>query len=243
MEKIVIIILVLVCLGVLFRNVSFTLFYMPLAKVLFGMKAKISRKNEAKSSEPAEKPAPSLKHRIKGLLSSFADYYLYRVSLTPSHHLRNFVYRHICEMKLAQNAVIYYGTEVRNPANITIGKGSVVGDQSILDGRNGISIGENVVLSTNVKIWTEQHDHRDPWFRCDTQEHNPVTIGNRAWIGPHSIILHSVNIGEGAVVAAGSVVTHDVPPFTIVGGVPAQKIGERNRDLRYTLTGEHRSFL
>ena len=45
-----------------------------------------------------------------------------------------------------------------------------------MDGRNGIKIGENVVFASNVRIWTEQHDHRDPWFRCETQKHNPVII-------------------------------------------------------------------
>lgn len=146
-------------------------------------------------------------------------------------------------MKMEDNAVLYYGIEVRNPANITIGRGSIVGDNSILDGRNGIVIGKNVVLASNVRIWTEQHDHRDPWFRCNTQEHRPVTIGDRAWIGSHSIILHSVNIGEGAVVAAGAVVTHDVPPFAIVAGIPAKTIGERNSNLQYELDGSHRAFI
>ncbi len=54
-----------------------------------------------------------------------------------------------------------------------------------------------------------------------------VTIGNDVWIGARSMITKSVTIGDGAVVAAGSVVTKDVEPYTIVGGVPAKKIGER----------------
>lgn len=146
-------------------------------------------------------------------------------------------------MKLDDKAVLYYGAEVRDPYKIKIGVGSIIGDNSILDGRNGITIGDNVCFASNVRIWTEQHDHRDPWFRCETQEHGPVVIDDRAWIGSHTIILHSVHIGEGAVVAAGSVVTHNVPPYTIVAGIPAKKVGERNRDLRYMFIGEHRHFL
>ena len=88
----------------------------------------------------------SLKSGVKGLCSGFAAYYLYRLSYTPSHHLRNFIYRHICGMNLCKDAVIYYGTEVREPSKITIGRGSIIGDHSILDARNGIIIGENVVL-------------------------------------------------------------------------------------------------
>jgi len=52
-----------------------------------------------------------------------------------------------------------------------------------------------------------------------------------------------VTIGEGAVIAAGSVVTKNVEPFSIVGGVPAKKIGDRSRDLQYQFNGEHRFFL
>jgi len=146
-------------------------------------------------------------------------------------------------MRMGKKSVVYYGTEIREPSNIFIGEGSIIGDNSILDGRNGIKIGKNVVFASNVRIWTEQHDHRDPFFRCETQQHNPVMIDDRAWIGSHTIILHSVHIGEGAVVAAGAVVTHDVRPFTIVAGIPAKEIGERNRDLWYVMDGSHRHFL
>ena len=140
-------------------------------------------------------------------------------------------------MKIEKDVVIYHGGEVREPANISMARGVIIGDNSILDGRNGIHIGEDVVFASNVRIWTEQHDHEDPWFRCSTQNHGTVTIDRHAWIGSHTIILHSVHIGEGAVVAAGAVVTHDVPPYTIVAGIPAKKIGERNRDLRYMNSG------
>jgi maltose O-acetyltransferase len=68
-----------------------------------------------------------------------------------------------------------------------------------------------------------------------------VTIGDRVWIGYRAIILPGIEIGEGAVVGAGAVVTKDVPPFTIVAGNPAVKIGDRPRDLDYTL--DFRPFL
>lgn len=138
---------------------------------------------------------------------------------------------------MAPDTIIYYGAEIRNPYGLHIGKGSIIGDRAILDARNGINIGNNVNLSSNVSIWSEQHDHRDPLFR-NSQKKKIINIGDRVWIGPNTIILHSVNIGEGAVVAAGAVVTKDVPPYTIVGGVPAKIIGERNHDLRYSFEGQ-----
>lgn len=161
----------------------------------------------------------------------------------PSHHIRNFIYRNLYIVDMAANSVVYYGAEIRAGINLHIGEGSIIGDNVILDARNGIKIGRNVNFSSDVHIWTEQHDHSDPNFLCLSDSSYRVEISDRAWIGPGVTILHSVSIGEGAVVAAGSVVTKDVKPFSIVAGIPAKKIGERNKDLRYSLNGEHLSFL
>ena len=236
-------VIILLAFILLFKNVSFILLFSPVLKFYFCVRNRYVMENNKGNDSETNSTDISVLNRLKSLYSGFADYYLYRLSYTPSHHLRNFVYRHVCGMNLCEGAVIYYGTEVREPSKVTIGRGSIIGDHSILDGRNGIQIGENVVFASDVKIWTEQHDYRDPYFRCSTQKHRPVVIDNRAWIGSHTVILHSVHIGEGAVVAAGAVVTHDVPPFTVFAGIPAKKIGERNHDLRYTFAGEHRHFI
>lgn len=139
---------------------------------------------------------------------------------------------------MGKHSIIYFGSEIRASYKLQIGEGSIIGDRSILDARNGIIIGKNVNFSSNVSIWTEQHDHKDPYFACNSTEKFAVKIEDRVWIGPNVIILHSVTIGEGAVVAAGAVVTKDVEPFTIVGGIPAKKIGDRNKDLHYEFKGK-----
>ena len=61
----------------------------------------------------------------------------------------------------------------------------------------------------------------------------PIKIGDYVWIGAGATVLQGVEVGDGAVVAAGAVVVDDVPPFTIVGGVPAKKIGDRTKNLNY----------
>ena len=161
-----------------------------------------------------------------------------------SHTIRMFIYKIIFNISIGNRAVIYYDCEIRRQNFLTIGKGSVIGDHAILDARGGgISIGNDVVLASYVSIWTLQHDYRDPEFRCTKGHYGPVKIGDRAWIGPNVIILHDVEIGEGAVIAAGAVVTKDVPPYTLVGGVPAKYIGERPHNLTYNLDGSHRHFL
>lgn len=178
-------------------------------------------------------------HYIHGYLR-YMDICVGRI---PSHRIRRFIYTHFYRVKLAPKSVVYYGAEIRSHGNLSVGKGTIIGDNAVLDARNGITIGDNVNFSSGVQIWTEQHDHRDPLFRCLSDASFRVNIGDRAWIGPRVIILHSVSIGEGAVVAAGAVVTKDVPPFAIVAGVPAKVIGQRNRNLQYILDGKHLPFL
>ncbi len=227
----------------LFRNFVFSILVAPVVYLYFKHKSR-QYKVEAAVSLRNENDNISLPNRsLRSFVPSFFDYYLFRVSLTPSHHIRSFIYKRVCGMGIAKDVVIYHGAEIRNPHRITIGQGSIIGDNAVLDGRNGITIGNNVVFSSNVSIWTEQHDHRDPLFRCETQEKKPVVIDDRAWIGPNTIILHSVHIGEGAVVAAGAVVTHDVAPFAIVAGIPAKKIGEIYHVLIYIFDVSHRLFI
>lgn len=144
---------------------------------------------------------------------------------------------------MGKNSVVYFGAEIRGASQLELGDGCIIGDKSVLDARRGgIKIGKNVQLGSFVKLWTGSHDHNDPYFRSMPHKRGPIKIGDRAWIGPSVTILHSVTIGEGAVVAAGSVVTKNVEPYSIVGGIPAKKIGERSHDLRYEFNGDYLSF-
>ena len=173
-----------------------------------------------------------------GHFKGYIRYMDIKTGYIPSHHIRKWLYSHIWLVNVDKSSTIYYGTEIRDSFKLSIGRGSVIGDKALLDARNGIEIKRNVNISSNVSIYTEQHDHRDKDFRCNSNASFKVIINDRAWIGPNVIILPSVTIGEGAVVAAGSVVTHDVPPFTIVAGIPAKKIGNRTKDLKYNFSGK-----
>jgi maltose O-acetyltransferase len=86
-----------------------------------------------------------------------------------------------------------------------------------------IRIGNNCLIGPDVGIYTAGH-RLEPEGRTLDVYGMPITIGNDVWIGGHSTILPGVTIGDGAVIAAGAVVTHDVEPYTIVGGVPAKVI-------------------
>lgn len=149
----------------------------------------------------------------------------------PSQIFRRWVYRRYGAV-LGAGTVIYGGCELRHPRGIRIGAGTSIGHDCVLDGRLGLEIGDAVNLSSQAMIWTMQHSWKDPDFAA---EGGRVVIGRHAWLSTRSIVLPGVTVGEGAVVAAGAVVTRDVAPYQVVGGIPAKVIAERPRDLRYTL--------
>lgn len=227
-----------------FKWVVFLILAIPLKFCLilrrkFEMRQSVDVKDpEVQNAKPTK--LRSLFHRILQYISGYLRYMDFQIGLIPSHHIRKFMYKYFWGVDMQKDVVIYYGAEIRSHYQLHIGKGTIIGDRAILDARaGGIFIGENVNLSSNVSMWTDQHDYNDPDFKLSAGKRGPIRIGDRAWIGPNVIILHSVTIGEGAVVAAGAVVTKNVPPYTLVGGVPAKIIGERNRCLRYEFKGNN----
>jgi acetyltransferase-like isoleucine patch superfamily enzyme len=150
----------------------------------------------------------------------------------PAQWLRHFLYRKVFRVKLAADAVIYRRCEIWAPSQVAVGARSAVGQDCFLDGRMGIHIGKDVAISSGVMIWTLEHDPQDAMFTC---RGGPVKIGDKVWIGARAILLPGITVGQGAVIGAGSLVANDVEPYSIVGGLPARKIGERTRNLLYTL--------
>lgn len=170
--------------------------------------------------------------RVRGAKSGAAFIASEVIGKLPSAVLRTAGAK-LLGMQIAPTAKVYRWREVRNAQNVTIGDGSIIGLWATMDGREGITIGKYVNLSSEVALWTLQHDYNDPAFATSG---GPIVIGDRAWISFRATILPGVTIGEGAVVAAGAVVTKDVPAFAVVGGVPAKVIGERRPDIDYKWT-------
>ena len=106
--------------------------------------------------------------------------------------------------------------------NITIGKNVFINSGCCFQDQGGIEIGDNVLIGQQVVLATLNHDLM-PEKRANMSP-APIKIGDDVWIGAHATILAGVTIGNGAVIAAGAVVTKDVPANTIVGGVPAKII-------------------
>lgn len=146
------------------------------------------------------------------------------VSHLPSRHLRLFL---LNSLGAKIGKVSFFGQfEIRNPKGLYIEDGCSIGPRVRFDARKGLTIKKNVTIAAEVMIWTLHHDYNDDYFKTTG---NPVTIEEYAWICSRVIILPGVKIGKYAVIASGSVVTKDVPPYAIVGGIPAKIIGERER--------------
>jgi putative colanic acid biosynthesis acetyltransferase WcaF len=130
-------------------------------------------------------------------------------------------------------SLIMLHTELHTPRRITLGRGTTIGRNVLLDGRGGITFGRNVNVSSFSLFVTGTHDLAD---RAFGDAYAPIVVEDRAWVATRATVLGGVTIGEGAVVAAGAVVVRDVPPHTVVGGVPARPIAERPAGHDYELT-------
>ena len=150
----------------------------------------------------------------------------------PSHSWRRFVYR-LSGMKIGKGSVIHMWASFFQPKNIKIGEDTIIGDHCFLDGRASLEIGDHTDIASQVLIYNSEHDLNDEGFKAIEQ---PVEIGDYVFIGPRALILPGVKIGKGAIIGAGAVVTKDVPVGKIVGGVPAEVIGERElKEFKYRL--------
>jgi maltose O-acetyltransferase len=175
---------------------------------------------------------PKIINRLTTVGLEFWLYVLRLVGYIPSHSVRKFFYI-LSGINMTFDSTIHLGANFFNPSGITIGHDSIIGSNCFLDGRAPLKIGSHSSLASDVMIYNDEHNiHSDDY----SNSFGPVTIGDYVFIGPRAIILPNVTIGDGAVVAAGAVVTKDVPAFEVWGGVPAKKISSRNlKNPSYTL--------
>ena len=154
----------------------------------------------------------------------------YIMSNLPSHTLRYLWYRHVLGWDIGPGACILMGQYIQmngiraSGRRVSIGSGTVINHKCLIYTPSGLIIGNNVSISSEVALVTGSHDINHPGFPAQYQ---PIVIDDYASIGIRATILQGVTIGRGAVVMAGAVVTRDVEPFTVVGGVPAKPISER----------------
>jgi len=135
-------------------------------------------------------------------------------------------------MKIAKGVSFLHTVSITgsgpNPCRrLTIGEDTIISSNSLFNLEGTITIGRNVMVSQFVRIYTSRHEMGGSERRFDPAfSVLPVVIEDGAWIGTSAIILPGVTIGRGSVVSAGSVVRRDVPPNTLVSGVPAEIVRE-----------------
>ncbi len=141
----------------------------------------------------------------------------------PSRTLRKLYYR-ILGAKLGKKTVIFRRSTVLYPKGLKIQDRTNIGFDAWIDARGGIEIGSDTTIASKAQLITGTHELDSPTFEA---KFLPIKIGSNVWIGTSAIILPGVTIHDGAVVAAGAVVTKDVKAYTVVGGVPAKYIKDR----------------
>lgn len=166
--------------------------------------------------------------RILGYLTNHV------VARLPSFAIRHTWYRKVLGMSLGRGAGIHLGCYVWffGPGHVrrtglAVGVNTRINRDCCLDARGSLLIGDNVSISPEVAILTTQHRLDAPGFPVESR---PVVIGDHVWIGFRATILPGTTIGHGAVVAAGAVARGDIPPMTVVAGVPARQVGTRPRE-------------
>lgn len=125
----------------------------------------------------------------------------------------------------AKRTLMDYSTIIKHPERIQMGMDVWLGSNVTLGAYSGLALADRVRISHGAFIETGGLDLASPLPHTHTGK--PTSIGRGVWVGANAIILDGVTIGEQAVVAAGAVVTRDVPANAIVGGVPAKIIGYR----------------
>lgn len=152
---------------------------------------------------------------------SFANHI---VSKIPSYTLRKIFYKYLYFMKIGRKSHIQMGVRVYAPWKIKIGDNCSIGHDSLLDGRRGITIGNNVDIAGYVQIFTLGHDIDDARYQTKGA---PVIIKDDVSLFSGSAVLPGVVMESGSVAALKSVITKDTRSWSLYAGVPAKFIRER----------------
>jgi len=153
------------------------------------------------------------------------------------NRIKNSVFLRRFKAVLGVNCKVERGI-FNSSSNIKIGDNCYIGPFSYWDALGGIEIGNNVIIGPKSIIWTYNHNfHSDKLLPYDEVEIlKSVKINDNVWMGIDVKIVPGVTIGEGAIVAMGSVIVNDVPPLAIVGGNPAKIIKYRDNELYKKIT-------
>lgn len=177
------------------------------------------------SPDPYLVPAFPVKSRLLRAAWGFVHSTLFRTSPRPFHRWRAFLLR-CFGAKLGANVHIYPRASIWAPWNLVCDDQATIGDEAIVYNPEHIVLGSHAIVSQQAYLCGATHDYEDPGFPLIAF---PISIGSYAWICARATVQPGVSVGEGAVLALGSVATRDLNPWTVYAGVPARKIKLRTR--------------
>ena len=169
---------------------------------------------------------------LRAFLSEFRIYSCnFIFNKIPFHFIRLYFYRSVMKFHIGPGSSIGLNSRCDATTGLIVGRDSVINGNCRLDTRGEIFIGDNVSISEEVIILTVDHDMNKPDF---SGRKRSVEIADYVFVGTRAMILPGVQIGRGAIIAAGALVTKDVPEFSVYAGVPAKFIKKRPENLNYS---------
>ena len=178
----------------------------------------------ASKSDPYLAPSFPVGNRVMRLAWGVVYAVLFRPSPRPMHAWRSFLLR-CFGAKMGPSCHIYPGAKIWAPWNLFCGYQATVADGATVYNPKPIRLGTHAIISQEAYLCGATHDYEDPGFPLVASE---ICIGSYAWVCARATVQPGVSLGEGAVLALGSVATRNLDAWTVYAGVPARKIKNRN---------------
>ena len=178
---------------------------------------------QASKSDPYLAPSFTVGNRLMRLAWGMAYRLLFRPSPRPMHAWRSFLLR-CFGAKMGPSCHIYPGAKIWAPWNFYCGYQATVADGATVYNPKPIRLGTHAIISQEAYLCGATHDHEDPGFPLVASE---ISIGSYAWVCARATVQPGVSLGEGAVLALGSVATRNLDAWTVYAGVPARPIKAR----------------
>jgi len=168
-------------------------------------------------------PSFSLKNRLARVLWNVVSFFIFRLTPNPLHKWRAFVLR-VFGAKVGKSVHVYPRVKIWAPWNLTLGDECGIANGVTLYAQGQIAIGKRTVISQGAHLVAGTHDYTKKGFPLYTM---PITIKDYVWIAAETFIHPGIEIGEGAVIGARSVVTKNQPPWMVCAGHPCKPIKAR----------------
>jgi putative colanic acid biosynthesis acetyltransferase WcaF len=175
--------------------------------------------------DPYLVPAFPLNNRLLRAAWGVVYALLFRTSPRPCHRWRAFLLR-CFGAKLGKNCHIYGRASIWAPWNLVCDDQATIGDEAIIYNPKRVILGSHSIISQQAYLCGATHDYEDPAFPLIA---SPISVGPYAWICARATVQSGVSVGEGAVLALGSIATRDLQPWTVYAGAPARRVKSRMR--------------